>query len=377
MLQVLAEWFWWERLWFPANVTWSDFDDDKGHTYAKVSHLYVTLPYAVVFMVLRYFFEQYVAAPLGKAVGIKDAVRRKAADNPLLERYYSSRSKMPSQSDIEGLSKKSSCTVRQVERWFRRRRNQDRPGLLKKFKEACWRFAFYLLAFVGGIVALYDKPWFYDTDEVWKHYPLQSMMPSQYWYYVIEMSFYWSLCFSIAFDVKRKDFKEQIIHHLATIILLSFSWCANYARIGTLVMITHDASDILLESAKLFHYAGWKDICDAIFVCFAVVFIVTRLVIFPFWLIHCTWFGPLKYYPPFFGYYFFNLMLLVLQCLHIYWAFLILRMVQKFISGNLEKDERSDEEEDDDDTTDEDEHQHKVNGLINKECATASGPCDH
>ncbi|KAG2470371.1 ATS17 metalloproteinase, partial [Polypterus senegalus] len=98
------------------------------------------------------------------------------------------------------------------------------------------------------------KPWFYDTDEVWKHYPLQ-------------------------------DFKEQIIHHLATIILLSFSWCANYARIGTLVMITHDASDILLESAKLFHYAGWKDICDAIFVCFAVVFIVTRLVIFPFW---CT-----------------------------------------------------------------------------------------
>lgn len=40
------------------------------------------------------------------------------------------------QADVEMLSKKSGCTVRQVERWFRRRRNQDRPSLLKKFREA-------------------------------------------------------------------------------------------------------------------------------------------------------------------------------------------------------------------------------------------------
>lgn len=32
----------------------------------------------------------------------------------------------------------------------------------------------------------------------------QSMLPSQYWYYMIELSFYWSLLFSIASDVKRK-----------------------------------------------------------------------------------------------------------------------------------------------------------------------------
>jgi len=32
----------------------------------------------------------------------------------------------------------------------------------------------------------------------------QSTIPSQYWYYMIELSFYWSLLFSIASDVKRK-----------------------------------------------------------------------------------------------------------------------------------------------------------------------------
>lgn len=33
---------------------------------------------------------------------------------------------------------------------------------------------------------------------------VQSLLDSQYWYYIIEMSFYGSLLFSVAADVKRK-----------------------------------------------------------------------------------------------------------------------------------------------------------------------------
>lgn len=32
----------------------------------------------------------------------------------------------------------------------------------------------------------------------------QSMLPSQYWYYIVELGFYVSLLFSLSFDVKRK-----------------------------------------------------------------------------------------------------------------------------------------------------------------------------
>lgn len=39
----------------------------------------------------------------------------------------------------------------------------------------------------------------------------------------------------------------------------------------------------------------------------------------------------LEFYQPFFGYYFFNILLLVLQALHIFWAYLIVRMVRKFV----------------------------------------------
>nr|XP_020487117.1 ceramide synthase 2-like [Labrus bergylta] len=364
MFDTLYEWFWWDRLWLPVNLTWSDLEDGEGRVYAKASHLYVTIPYALTCLLIRYLFERWIATPLALSAGIKQRVHLRTEHVPILEHYYTCQSRSPAQADIDGLSKKSSLSVRQVERWFRRRRSQDRPGVLKKFTEASWRFVFYLLAFLGGIAALYDKEWFYDTREVWTGFPRQSMLQSQYWYYILEMSFYASLLFSVTFDVKRKDFKEQIIHHLATLVLLSFSWCVNYIRIGTLVMLVHDASDVLLESAKLFNYAKWENTCKTLFVLFAVVFIVTRLVIFPFWLIHCTWVYPVHHYPAFFGYYFFNVMLVVLLCLHVFWAYLILRMIKKFIFGTLTRDERSDGEDEEEEESfpseDEGEGQHKL-----------------
>ncbi|XP_062869084.1 ceramide synthase 2 [Trichomycterus rosablanca] len=352
MLGTICDWFWWDRLWLPGNLTWPDLEDSNGRVYARSSHLYVTLPYSIVFLIVRYLFERFVATPFAATLGVREKNRLKVEQNPVLELYFSSQCKTPGQAEIQGLSKKCSWSSRQVERWFRRRRNQERPGVLKKFREASWRFVFYLGSLIGGLVALYDKSWFYDLREVWNGYPKQSMLESQYWYYILEMSFYWSLLFSITFDVKRKDFKEQIVHHLATLSLLAFSWCGNYIRAGTLVMLVHDAADVFLESAKVFNYAKWQKTCDGIFTLFAIVFMVTRLVIFPFWIIHCTWVYPPDYYPVFFGYYFLNSMLIILLMLHIFWAYLILRMVKQLLFSSLTKDERSDNEEEDDEDDD-------------------------
>ena len=52
-------------------------------------------------------------------------------------------------------------------------------------------------------------------------------------------------------------------------------------------------------------------------------------------IIHCTWVYPVEEFAPFFGYYFFNVMLLVLQMLHFYWAVLISRMLYKFIFSKV------------------------------------------
>ncbi|XP_017261005.1 ceramide synthase 2 isoform X1 [Kryptolebias marmoratus] len=365
MLQTVAEWLWWESLWLPANVSWSDLEDKEGRVYAKASQLYAALPCALCLLLVRYVFERCLAMPLANAWGIKDRVRLTAEQNPLLEKFFCSQARNPSQADVRSLCKKTGWPQRRVEVWFRRRRNQDRPGLQKRFCEACWRGFFYLSAFLGGIWALHDKPWLYNLKEVWAGFPKQSMLPSQYWYYLLEMGFYLSLLLSLTIDVKRKDFKEQVIHHIATLTLLSFSWISNYIRIGTLVMVVHDSSDVLLEGGKLLNYAKWHQAANGIFVVFTALFMVTRLVIFPFWLIHCTWVYPMEQFAPFFGYYFFNVMLLVLQILHIYWAFLILRMVYNFIfNKQLEGDVRSDEEEDDSDPPKEQKHKlSHINGY--------------
>ena len=39
----------------------------------------------------------------------------------------------------------------------------------------------------------------------------------------------------------------------------------------------------LLQSAKVFNYAKWEATTNLIFVLFAVIFNVTRLVYYPFW----------------------------------------------------------------------------------------------
>lgn len=64
---------------------------------------------------------------------------------------------------------------------------------------------------------------------------------------MISMSFYWSLMVSQFFDVKRKDFWQMFIHHIATIVLMALSWMVNLHRIGSLVLVVHDCADILLE----------------------------------------------------------------------------------------------------------------------------------
>lgn len=64
---------------------------------------------------------------------------------------------------------------------------------------------------------------------------------------MLSLSFYWSLTVSQFFDVKRKDFWQMFIHHIATIMLMGFSWTTNLHRVGTLVLLLHDCADIFLE----------------------------------------------------------------------------------------------------------------------------------
>ena len=171
---------------------------------------------------------------------------------------------------------------------------------------------------------------------------------------MIGLTFYWSLTISQFFDVKRKDFKEMFIHHIATISLISFSWMCNLTRGGTLILLVHAVADVLLEAAKLFKYSNYQRTCDILFTFFAIAWIVTRLGIYPTWIIYSVAVEAPQFVGMFPAYYVFNALLATLLILHVGWTYFILKVIYKAIyTGKTEKDTRSDSSDETQSSSDE------------------------
>ncbi|XP_004454731.2 ceramide synthase 4 isoform X1 [Dasypus novemcinctus] len=346
MWSSLNEWLWQDKFWLPPNNSWAELEDRDGIIFAHPRDMLAALPLALALVVGRITFERFVGLPLGWWLGLRDQVRKPVVPNAVLEKHFHIQGRIPKESQLALLATQCGLTLRQTQRWFRNRRNQDRPRLSKKFCEASWRFLFYLCSSIGGFAVLYHESWLWTPSMCWDNYPGQPLKPTLYWWYLLELSFYISLVITLPFDVKRKDFKEQVVHHFVAITLIIFSYCTNLLRIGSLVMLLHDCSDVLMEACKMFNYTHHRWICDPLFLLFSFVFIYTRLVLFPTRILYTTYYESLIGRGPFFGFYFFNTLLALLQLLHIFWSCLILQMVYNFIKkGQMEKDVRSDVEE--------------------------------
>lgn len=74
---------------------------------------------------------------------------------------------------IVNLTKQLDMTERQIERWWRRRKAQDKPTTLKKFCENVWRGMFYTYSFIFGMIVMWDKVWLWDIKQCWYSYPHQ------------------------------------------------------------------------------------------------------------------------------------------------------------------------------------------------------------
>jgi sphingoid base N-palmitoyltransferase len=149
---------------------------------------------------------------------------------------------------------------------------------------------------------------------------------------MVSMAFYWSLTASQFFDVRRKDFWQMFAHHMITILLIALSWVCNLHRVGSLVLLVHDCADIFLEAAKLTKYANYQKVCDIIFAIFIVVWLVTRLGLYPRILYSTTVEAP-EILPMFPAYYIFNSLLLLLLLLHIGWTYLIFQVAAKALKA--------------------------------------------
>ncbi|KAM9618888.1 LOW QUALITY PROTEIN: ceramide synthase 4-like [Morphnus guianensis] len=332
----LSEGFWHHEYWLPPGATWEDMKKSADIQYPQPQDLLLCMPGALLLTIVRCIFKRTIALPLGRRLGVSDKLRPKVQPNAMLEGFYVLLGRTPKEGDLISLAKQSDLPVKKVETWFWHWWAQEQPRLLKKFCEASWRFTFYFTSFFPGLALLCDKPWFWDHTVCWLRFPQQPLLPALGWFSLLELSFYCSLVATLPFE-KRKDFKEQIIHHIATITSIFVSYCANLIQFGMIVM-RHDASDYILELAKMLHYMKWKRVCVL------VVFIISWLVIFPLITYYCF----VTKFQFFLISCLINAFLMVLQLLHIFWSYLIIQVIFGVILHGVKiKDARSDTEESD------------------------------
>uniref|UniRef100_A0A8C3RRS0 Ceramide synthase 6 n=1 Tax=Chelydra serpentina TaxID=8475 RepID=A0A8C3RRS0_CHESE len=317
MAGILA-WFWNERFWLPHNVTWADLKNTEEASFPQAEDLYLAFPLAFCIFMIRLVFERFIAKPCALGLKVQANGPQKAQPNAILEKVFTAITKHPDEKRLEGLSKQLDWDVRSIQRWFRQRRNQEKPSTLTKFCESI---------------------------QCWNGYPYQPLMPDLHYYYIVELSFYWSLMFSQFTDIKRKDFSIMFTHHIVTVILISFSYVTNLTRVGALTLCLHDSADILLEAAKMANYCKCQKLSDLLFLMFAIVFIISRLGIYPLWILNTMLFELYEALGNFPALWFFNMLLIVLQVLHCFWSYLIIKAAYKAISrGKVAKDDRSDVE---------------------------------
>jgi ceramide synthetase len=146
-------------------------------------------------------------------------------------------------------------------------------------------------------------------------------------------------------------------HHVATVILIILSYLLRFARVGSIVLALHDASDVFLEVGKMFKYNGSNIVPSISFLLFVISWVILRLIYYPFWILWSTSYevlhtldkkkhqkeGPIYYYV-------FNSLLYCLLFIHIYWWVLMYRVLVKQVKarGKLGEDVRSDSEGEDD-----------------------------
>lgn len=192
-----------------------------------------------------------------------------------------------SATELDPIASQLKISTLELKKEIRKRRiNQVNNKKISKFIEAAWRFIFYsLFVFVGINVLIYPEPkiWVTDRHAFFTKWPFQGLDEGVAFYYLIELGAYLhQLCWT---EVNRADTFEMMLHHCVTIILLLISYLSNFTRVGSAILLVHDAADIFLELAKCFNYIANADpiknkwaqfLTDFLFVIFTITFFITR-----------------------------------------------------------------------------------------------------
>ena len=231
----------------------------------------------------------------------------------------------------------------------------DAADRIRKWMESCWKLTIYIAFTLLALAVSYGEPWFTDTTYFWKgctRLPCDLFVSKRVLlFYCVETGFYiQAIPFLLFVEERRRDWWQSMTHHVVTLGLMSYSYYLNFTRVGVMVMLVHDVSDIFLELAKLARYARVPALGHACFIVFTITWFASRVFYYPAVLIRSTLFESLELAArphniqaeP--HYSLFNGMLIALFALHVYWSYLIVQVLVKALREGEPKDVREKDE---------------------------------
>lgn len=157
-------------------------------------------------------------------------------------------------------------------------------------------------------------------------WPFQPVSAGLKQWYMTAIGYQLSEVLMLLIDARHPDFLEMLLHHSVTGYAVVFSYVLGYARIGSLVLFVHGATDIFIYASKACVDTNFKRVIVCCFWALFFSYAWFRIYIFPVHLMRSAWVESLEENPELYGWAFLNFSLCTLLLLHMYWFGLIIKV---------------------------------------------------
>jgi hypothetical protein len=245
-------------------------------------------------------------------------------------------------------------------------KNKER---MDKFGDYFFRLVFRSMTSIYFVYFFYNAEWSSTSDTLllWKAYPFQEQTPAMIWYYLIQSTYVLEALisliissFAVVFQnpfqsTKTKnrlvspisiqwsktckgDFREMAIHHIITTALVMGSSYQRFTRVGSLIFLIHDVSDIPGIVAKLANCVKYKGTAGASFALTIICWYAARLHMLPFYVLRSILYeshvivpGVDEIYHRVYTHGIFTYLIVLLIVLHTVWFFMFLGIGYAFV----------------------------------------------
>jgi hypothetical protein len=246
------------------------------------------------------------------------------------------------------------------------RENDER---IFKFGEYVFRFFFHSAVSVYGLWYFLDEPWWDPAQGgvkvTFAGHPDHAIDVGMIWYYLLQCAYNVEAMISLielSVDVRlqgiycssdgilklqspieiawsptyRGDFPEMFVHHVITNLLVIGSSHCRFTRIGSMVFMVHDISDVPVDLSKLSNFMKWKATTVVSFVALLATWVLTRLCILPFVIVkgvfdHDHEVKAFHKIHHVMGLAIFKLLLIGITTLHVCWFLILIRILYRLV----------------------------------------------